>query len=313
MLPAFPNFKKLELSDQADIKAITQKYPPYSDFNFVSMWSWDVKEEMRISELNGNLVVRFTDYVTGEADYSFIGDNKTNETASTLLNFCQESKIKPILRLVPEISVKNLDPNIFSIQPDRDNFDYVIPAEIFIGNKSKLTKSKEKSIKRFLKKFEPIIKKLDVDDPGVKSSLLKLFAKWTHNKKNDPLEVRNELLAIERLILGKCAKDHICTGVFIEKELVSFCISQPLSNGYSTIHFCKADTSLDSGTYAHVLKENATALQQNGHQLINIEQDLGIESMRKWKMSHGDYIFLKKYKVRYNDKIPESKVNQVLI
>ena len=27
-------FKKLELSDQADIKAITSKYPPYSDFNY---------------------------------------------------------------------------------------------------------------------------------------------------------------------------------------------------------------------------------------------------------------------------------------
>ena len=81
MIPEFPEFKKLELSDKEDVEAFTKKFPPYSDFNFVSMWSWDIKGEMRLSILNGNLVVRFTDYITGDPFYSFLGNNKTNETA----------------------------------------------------------------------------------------------------------------------------------------------------------------------------------------------------------------------------------------
>ena len=56
MLPEFPKFKSIELSDKEDVEKITHKYPPYSDFNFVSMWSWDIKGEMRISEFYGNFM-----------------------------------------------------------------------------------------------------------------------------------------------------------------------------------------------------------------------------------------------------------------
>jgi len=48
MLPEFPKFKGIELSDKEDVEKITHKYPSYSDFNFVSMWSWDIKGEMQI-------------------------------------------------------------------------------------------------------------------------------------------------------------------------------------------------------------------------------------------------------------------------
>jgi hypothetical protein len=49
MLPEFPKFKSIEISDKEDVEKITKKYPPYSDFNFVSMWSWDIKGDMRVS------------------------------------------------------------------------------------------------------------------------------------------------------------------------------------------------------------------------------------------------------------------------
>lgn len=75
MIPEFPKFKHIELIDKEEIEQITHKYPPYSDFNFVSMWSWDIKGEIRISKLNNNLVVRFTDYLSGNPFFSFLGDN----------------------------------------------------------------------------------------------------------------------------------------------------------------------------------------------------------------------------------------------
>jgi len=48
MIPEFPQFKNLELTDKIDVEKFTSKFPPYSDFNFVSMWSWDIKGEMRM-------------------------------------------------------------------------------------------------------------------------------------------------------------------------------------------------------------------------------------------------------------------------
>lgn len=60
MIPEFPEFKKLELSDEEKIEKITKKFPPYSDFNFVSMWSWNIYNTVTISQLKKNLVVLLT-------------------------------------------------------------------------------------------------------------------------------------------------------------------------------------------------------------------------------------------------------------
>ncbi|OGY35168.1 MAG: hypothetical protein A3E36_00640 [Candidatus Andersenbacteria bacterium RIFCSPHIGHO2_12_FULL_45_11b] len=75
MIPKFPEFKPLEMTDREEIIGYTSKFLPYSDFNFTSMWSWDIDGKIMVSELNGNLVVNFSDYVTSEPFYSLIGDN----------------------------------------------------------------------------------------------------------------------------------------------------------------------------------------------------------------------------------------------
>src|SRR5438045_3776660 len=125
MIPEFPQFKKLELSDKKNVEKFTSKFPPYSDFNFVSMWSWDIKEEMRISQMHGNLIVRFTDYTTGEPFYSFLGNTKVNETAEALLELSKKEGLPIQLKLIPEDSIKDLDLKKFKIAEDRDNFDYI--------------------------------------------------------------------------------------------------------------------------------------------------------------------------------------------
>ncbi len=80
MIPVFPNFKKLELSDKKEVEKFTSEFPPYSDFNFISMWIWDIADNMMISQLNKNLVVVFNDYLSGKPFISFLGKNKISET-----------------------------------------------------------------------------------------------------------------------------------------------------------------------------------------------------------------------------------------
>lgn len=78
MIPQFPEFKIVEVGDREAVESHTHRYPPYSDFNFTSLWAWDTSNERMISELNGNLVVRFTDYATNEPFLSFLGTNKND-------------------------------------------------------------------------------------------------------------------------------------------------------------------------------------------------------------------------------------------
>ena len=103
MPPLFPKFKPLEFTDKVEMEAITSKFDPYSDFNFTSLFSWNTQEEIQIAQLNGNLVVEFTDYICGEHFFSFIGDQDIEKTANQLLNFSQGKEFIQELRLIPQI------------------------------------------------------------------------------------------------------------------------------------------------------------------------------------------------------------------
>ena len=102
MIPLFPQFKKLELSDKESVYALLSLYPPYSDFNFAGTWSWDVRNKMQISNLNGNYVIRFIDYVTGEPFFTFLGEHKVNETITLLLDIARSENYTPELKLIHE-------------------------------------------------------------------------------------------------------------------------------------------------------------------------------------------------------------------
>ena len=84
-LPLYPTFKKLELSDKEIFEEHTKKFPPYSDYNFVSIWSYNTEDNVTFSFLNDNLVMKLNDYITNEPFYTFLGTNKAEETINNLL------------------------------------------------------------------------------------------------------------------------------------------------------------------------------------------------------------------------------------
>ncbi len=87
MLPNFPEFSKLSLDHQKDIDEAISGFPPYSDYTFASLYPWNSQNKLELSNLNGNLVVKFTDYVTDEPFLSFLGTNNVIETVETLFEY----------------------------------------------------------------------------------------------------------------------------------------------------------------------------------------------------------------------------------
>ncbi len=127
MIPEFPKFKKLEITDKEEVEKITSQFPPYSDFNFTSLWCWDLLGETKISELKGNLVVKFSDYLTGAPFYSFIGNQNVDFVLGSMaaMNLAPSySEIK--LKLIVEDSVSAIkNKERYKITHDPDNYDYV--------------------------------------------------------------------------------------------------------------------------------------------------------------------------------------------
>lgn len=300
MLPIFPEFKKLELSDRADVERVTSQYPPYSDFNFVSMWSWDIQQEMVISLLHGNLVVKFNDYVTGDPFYSFFGTNQVNDTAVQLIGLTVSQGLRPELQLIPEISAGLLDTSIFNINPAREHFDYVYSLEELILLKGVKFQAKRGFLHRFLRLYPNYeIKKIDLSDREVQKEIFELNHIWTHNKLTSGKNPKSsgENLALERFFLDGKEFNLIAYGLFINGQMVGFTIDELIVDSeYVISHFIKGDINV-VGVYMFLMHHSCVDFFESGKKYFNYEQDLGLPGLRKAKETLRPSMYLKKYRV----------------
>jgi hypothetical protein len=300
MIPEFPQFKLLELTDKKDVEAFTSKFPPYSDFNFASLWCWNLEGEMRLSILNNNLVVHFTNYLTSEPFYSFLGDKEVDETASILLDFSIEKGLKPKLSLVPEIVALKLDKTKFSIEEDPNNFDYVYNVNLVYEYKGEKFYRKRKKYNYFLKNFPAMrAETLDLKNIATEKDVLQLDEEWLKEKMEKNINYKfnaNELVAIDRFFqLGML--DIFGVGIFDDKKLIAYSFFEMLPNGFSINHFSKADSHYKY-IYDYLERESAKILKSLGCSFLNYEQDLGILGLRENKQTFVS-TYLKKFTVGF--------------
>lgn len=299
MIPEFPKFKPLELSDKEDVDKFTKKFPPYSDFNFVSMWSWNIEAKMGISQLNNNLVVRFNDYITGEPFYSFLGNNMVNETVEKIIQLSKKEGVAPVSQLVPEDSIKGLDIKKYNIIEDRDHFDYILDLKKISELAGKKFTSRRKAINKLLRNFNCDIQILEKISDENSLLISRLIEEIENQKKYDPLcsPIRREIEAVKRILSTGSILKLVIILVFVNKKLKGFAIMEIINSNYSIGHFLKAESKVLEGVYCYLMQELAKILLERKSKFINIEQDMGIQGLRIWKNSYAPDHFLKKYKV----------------
>jgi hypothetical protein len=299
MIPSFPICKNIELSDKEEVESFTRGYAPYSDFNFVSLYSWDTKREMGLSQLNGNLVIRFTDYVTGLPFYSYIGTNKLNETAHILLEQSGADGFGPKLELVPEVVAAQLDRTRFVVLENPDHTDYVLAVERLAMYEGSRFVNQRNHVRRFLKEHpDARFETLDIGDPDTQFAMRDVYLFWLHNKKGstETLLDDQEYLAFARCIDGFTAH-LLAEGIYEGGKLVGFWLLEDVGGGTMVSHFEKADTSNFHGITSFLKQKTAQLLIDRDFAHINMEQGLGIPGLQASKESYYPAHYLKKYTV----------------
>ena len=296
MIPDFPNFKKLEISDREEVERLTRKLPPYSDFNFVSMWSWDIHSSMGLSILNKNLVVLFEDYVSQTPFLSFIGENAIENTAITLAEFYMKNYGSGTLRLVPEEIATALPETSFSIKPDRDSYDYIYSVSHLANMSSWSKNSSGKKIRKFLRSESPYTTKHLAIREISKEEYLHLFKKWADGKNIDNHFEFSEYKAFNRFLQLE-GKNIKFVSLYIKDSLCGFTAYEMTSNDFALSHFAKADLHSWGAAGDMLNWEEAKILQEKGIKYFNWEQDLGITGLRYAKEKYKHTFFLKKFVV----------------
>lgn len=303
MLPQFPQFKKIELSDRANIEAHTNKYEPYSDFNFTCLWCWDKDEARAISELNGNLVVKFTDYHTHVPFLSFLGSNRCEETAVSLFEYCKKNDIQAVLRFMTDVSISGLDSEKFIIEESRRDFDYILSTKRYtqLINSESTSKRITNSKKFWKENSTAICTEVNLNDSSIRKQILGVISMWEQRKitNKKEYELSHELNATKRLFEINNLSPLSCIAIYLNGSMIGYEIHEKFNNGFAMGHFLKCIPDYE-GINDALLCEYSKELYLNNILFLNIESDLDSFEMRNYKTSLRPVKYLKRYNVNLN-------------
>ncbi len=279
MLPEFPWFKSIDLSDRPAVESMIAGYPPFADFNFLELWCWNRGRQGGLSVLDGNLVVRWQDVVTGELFLSFLGTNRVERTASKLIAYAKERGIEPRLQAVPDVVVDSGAGfgGALIVEEDVQNSDYLLSVDEWAEMAGGRFRNKRNAIHRLERNHQPRLVMLDLQDDATRRQMIELCYRWAEQRNRTPEETGPEFNAIESLLdlAQEIDLNHLVVpGVYVGDQLVGFSVNEILPDGYALGHFAKADYRYE-GVYPFMLREVARELRQAGVTYLNIEADLG--------------------------------------
>lgn len=294
MIEEYPNYSDLNVSHSDMVQKFTSGFDPYSDFNFLSLFAWNINHTTAISTLNDNLVIVLPHYITGKPIMSILGTNKIHESIDILLRHTTG------LRLVPAVVKESLNghPGLLFTR-DIDNYDYIYD----LNDHAVLNGGKYKGLRKTLNKFIRTygsavhVQKLDLSKTSKIVELIDVYNQWYVERRKVEDEVINERKAIQRILEAGSHFNLECYEILVNDTLAGFSINEVLPNKYATCHFQKCLLSYD-GIDVFLTNYVAKELLKSGCKYINWEQDLGIEGLKTLKQGYKPVNMLEKYIVR---------------
>lgn len=181
----------------------------------------------------------------------------------------------------------------FEMVVDRDLCDYIYDADKLRTLTGKKYSKKRNHLNAFLKEYEGryIYRKLDKSD---KVLICDFITRWVENKEEVTSDLDVELDAICRVIDNIDKLDIKCGGIFVDGQLEAFSIGSLINNSKeAVIHVEKANDGI-RGMYP-LINQTFLINEFPEVELVNREEDLGIEGLRKSKLSYHPLEILEKY------------------
>lgn len=225
------------------------------------------------------------------------------EVIDFVIKYFEQENKKIYLRGVTKEVIEAIEkdyPGKFEYIEERDLFDYVYDAESMRTLGGRKNQKKRNHINYFIKEYEGRYEYKLLDENDF-SNCLELMKTWTSNKEeNDEFDegMDDELLGIKKLFKNfNLLKNKIkIGGIFIDGRLEAFTIGELLNKNMALIHIEKANPNV-RGLYPFI-NQQFLINEFPEVEFVNREEDLGIEGLRKAKLSYHPCRFVEKYTVR---------------
>jgi len=287
-------FKDITLEDKEAITSITMNSERKNcDLSFSNLCSWRFMYDTKFAIVDGFLLFKF--YMNNQLAYmmpvgegdlkkileAIIDDAASEEKSFLMYGVCNNMKDE----------IEKLMPGKFDFSSNRDYVDYIYLRTDLAELKGKKFQPKRNHANKFYKTYTDY-EYVPITADRI-SECLRLEEEWC--KANDCGQQNG--LGNERKSLTY-ALNHFdelgLTGgiLYVNGKIAAFTFGMPINHETFGVHVEKADTQIE-GAYNVINQEFAKHIPEQ-FVYLNREEDLGIEGLRKAKLSYQPTILLEK-------------------
>lgn len=295
------NLKKVELNDKQWMEPlIAAANLSGCHQNFTNIFAWSGTFKYRVAKVNDYLVVKglikdlpYYFYPAGWGDIKTVIEAMKRDAIDCEHEFIL-SGVSPENRVV----INSLYPDNFEYQEMRHGFDYVYLLDKLVTLAGNKLHSKRNHINRFKQNNSWSFEQMSLENLG---ECWEMNIEWCKaHGSNDKDELAKENCAVRRCF------DHF-TALGLEGGLIrsndrviAYTMGEKLNSDTFVIHIEKAFGEIQ-GAYQMINREFAAFIQTNHPQMIyvNREEDMGMEGLRKAKLSYRPDKMEEKYLARY--------------
>ncbi len=281
-------FRPIALTDRAHIEQYTMQRGLYNcDLSFANIYCWRHFYSTAWAEVEGFLVIRFqidggsaTGYMQpiGEGDFGRVIGRLMQEAEATneplrLIGLNDEAKQ----------ALQEGFPERFIFDDNRATHDYLYRREDLSRLQGKNYQPKRNHINRFVGNY-PDYRYEPLTEANI-AECIRLEQEWCRHRNG----CTGEGLSAERTAIHEAFAHFEALGlqggcIYVGDQLVAFTYGSALNNHTFDIHVEKADTRYE-GAFTIINRRFAEQLDER-FTLLNREEDLGLEGLRKAKLSY---------------------------
>lgn len=295
------DFKPIHIEDMSEINSYLEELDSYlCDYSFVDMFLWKDMYQTKFCIKDKFLFLSVVSFPQKIPMYIFPIGQGDFEHALKILSL--DAKKRNIPLKITAISEKMKEkfetafPNKYQFTNLRDQGDYVYNSNDLIYLKGNKYHSKKNHINNFMKMYENLwryeaISLENMDE--VKEYSSQWFEKNADRKETD--SIIEEKKALKRAFCHYTTLQLKGGLLRLDGKIIAFSIgSQSISKkDMFIVHFEKADSSI-IGAYQMINQQFAIANCQH-MKWINREEDLGVEGLRRAKLSYYPAFITHKY------------------
>lgn len=255
------------------------------EYNFANLFLWG-RQKATIHE--GNLA--FFCQFNRRSVYLFPLGKDLKPTVDAIISDSRKRGIPCRLTSLTREDMEKLEgwyPGQFYFQPDRDSYDYIYAIDALADLAGKKLQKKRNHCNRF-HLLHPHCESFPITEENTPAVLAMVEAWYAQKKAADPTAgFRMEQAAITKALRHRDALGMEGIVLTNKGQLIAMTLGSFLSEDTFDVQFEKALEGFD-GAYAYINREFARFLRNKYPQLrwLNREDDLGIEGLRKAKLSY---------------------------